>query len=151
MNQNLRVKLQAIADEIVNLVMTKDEAYGSSWKSHGGFSAFFNLDRKYSRLQNMAQQENYDLFSAVLSNDDGRDTLQDLVAYALLTLSETYTPPGYVDPEDDGGFPESPEEDAAHLIETKEMMRKIESDRMNPIGGGSQEDDGAGPDYVNQD
>lgn len=99
---DLRGKLQAIADEIVDTVVEKDKAYGSSWKSHGGFSAFFNLDRKYSRLQNMAQQEKYDLFSAVHANPDGPDTLQDLIAYALLTLTETYTPPEYPEEDDVG-------------------------------------------------
>jgi len=121
--KDLRVKLQAIADEIVNTIVEKDVSYGSSWKSHGGFSAFFNLDRKYSRLQNMAQNEKYDLFSAVLANDDGPDTLQDLIAYALLTLTETYNPPGYVDPEEEG-------------IRDEDDKRDV--------------DDGAGPDYVNQ-
>ena len=103
--KDLRSNLQAIANEIVDTIIKKDEAYGSSWKSHGGFSAFFNLDRKYSRLQNMAQQEKYDLFSAILANKDGPDTLQDLIAYAMLTLTETYSPPGYVDTEDGGVRP----------------------------------------------
>ena len=92
MDENLRNKLQWIADEIVEILAVKDDAYGSSWKSHGGFSAFFQLDRKYSRIERMAKASHYDLFMAMLDYPDGPDTMKDLIGYALLTLSETYDP-----------------------------------------------------------
>ena len=122
MQPQLRIKLQAIADEVVEVLAVKDDQYGSSWKSYGGFSAFFNLDRKFSRVQNMSQEQKFDLFAAIHMNPDGPDALKDLIGYALLTLSETYEPPGYVDPEADMGFAECPDEDAAHVIETMEML-----------------------------
>lgn len=92
MKQELESKLRAIANEVVDLLVEKDPAYGSSWKAHGGFSAFFNLHRKYSRVENMAEQHQFDLFEAVATFPDGPDSLKDLIGYALLTLSETYAP-----------------------------------------------------------
>ena len=92
MEPELRKKLQAIADEVVEILAEKDDSYGSSWKAHGGFSAFFNLDRKFSRIETMAENQQYDLFEAITIEIDGPDALKDLIGYALLTLSETYTP-----------------------------------------------------------
>lgn len=91
MKPHEKERLQKIADEIVQTIIKKDEAYGSSWKSHGGYSAFFNLDRKYSRVEAGASQFQYDLFKATIELEEGRDSLEDLIAYALLTLMETYT------------------------------------------------------------
>lgn len=85
-------RLQAIADEIVQIIIKKDEAYGSSWKAHGGYSAFFNLHRKYSRIEHGAEQFQFDLFKATIELEEGVNSLQDLVAYALLTLTEVYDP-----------------------------------------------------------
>ena len=92
MNPRLRARLQTTADEIVRILSIKDDQYGSSWKAYGGFSAFFNLQRKWSRIENMSQEQKYDLFTAVHVNPDGPDALKDLVGYSLLTLSETYEP-----------------------------------------------------------
>ena len=143
--KDLRAKLQATADEIVKIIAEKDAAYGSSWKDHGGFSAFFNLHRKYSRVENMAQQEKFDLFSAMHIYPDGPDSLIDLIAYALLTLSETYTPEGYVDPEDRGPEPEE--------CQTMMYIQCGHVAQCGRCGDDAKkiEDDGAGPEYVNQD
>jgi hypothetical protein len=81
-------KLREVADRIVDTIVKKDEAYGSSWKDHGGFSAFFNLHRKYSRVEHGASQFQYDLFKSTIELEEGKDSLEDLVAYALLTLVE---------------------------------------------------------------
>lgn len=105
MKPHEREKLQKIADEVVQIIVEKEKVYGSSWKDHGGFSAFFNLHRKYSRVEHGAEKFQYDLFKSTIEIDEGVDSLQDLIAYALLTLSEVYEPkeaeaceagPGYV-------------------------------------------------------
>lgn len=96
MNQAQKEKMLLTMQEIITTIEIKDKAYGSSWKSHGGFSAFFNLDRKYSRVENMTEQWDWDVFKAMLENpEDGPDALKDLIAYALLILSETYDPIGW--------------------------------------------------------
>lgn len=99
MKPHEKERLQKIADEIVQTIIKKDEAYGSSWKSHGGYSAFFNLDRKYSRVEAGASQFQYDLFKATIELEEGRDSLEDLIAYALLTLMETSETEGEPGPE----------------------------------------------------
>lgn len=96
MKKELRARLQATADEIVEILAEKDDAYGSSWKSKGGFSAFFQLDRKYSRIEQMTEHQGYDVFKAMTTFPDGTDTLKDLIGYALLILSETYEPPSKI-------------------------------------------------------
>lgn len=104
MNARMLEKMLATTKSIVATIEVKDRAYGSSWKSHGGFSAFFNLDRKYSRIQNMAKDSDWDIFTALALNPtDGPDALKDLIAYALLILSETYDPPGWVDTDGEPG------------------------------------------------
>lgn len=80
--------LREVADKIVATIIKKDAAYGSSWKDHGGFSAFFNLHRKYSRVEHGAEQFQFDLFKSTIELEEGEDSLEDLVAYALLTLTE---------------------------------------------------------------
>ena len=126
MKPHEREKLQKIADEIVQIIVDKEKVYGSSWKDHGGFSAFFNLHRKYSRVEHGAEKFQYDLFKSTIEIPEGVDSLQDLVAYALLTLSEVYEPQQYKP-----DFDDKVDAAVAHLME--------------------EEDCGPGPGYINQD
>jgi hypothetical protein len=80
--------LKDLGAEIVNMLIEKDRLYGASWKSHGGFSAFFNMDRKMSRIQNMIREYGYDLFRMMNEAPEGEDAVRDLVAYCLLSLGE---------------------------------------------------------------
>ena len=99
MKPHEKERLQKIADEIVQTIIKKDEAYGSSWKSHGGYSAFFNLDRKYIRGDSGASPIQDHLVKASIELEGGRDSLEDLIAYALLTLMETSETEGEPGPE----------------------------------------------------
>lgn len=92
MSKTLREKLEEQAAEIIDTIVEKDAAYGSSWKRYGGHSAFFNLMRKADRAAEMASQHQYDLFEAAVSEEEGVDTIQDLIAYGLLTLTEIHIP-----------------------------------------------------------
>lgn len=165
MQQRLKDKLQALANEVVQTLIEKDDLYGSSWKSHEGFSAFFNTQRKWSRIEQMSKDNGYDLFAAVKSAPEGEDALKDLIGYALLTLSETHILEhelllekflvrvrGCGEPVNDGICGRiaicqecwsTGNEDAAHIIETREMCEGIDARKES--------DGGAGPDYVNQD
>lgn len=86
------LNLRAHADKVIKTLQVKNPKYGDSWKSHGGFSAFFNTQRKWSRVENLARKYNYDLFAALRETDhepDGmEETLKDLIGYALLALDE---------------------------------------------------------------
>jgi hypothetical protein len=90
--ESLELRLQRIADDMVETLLVKDDAYGSSWKSKGGFSAFFNLDRKWSRVENLARQHGYDVFAAAKATEGSPDSmvesLRDLIGYAMLSLDE---------------------------------------------------------------
>ena len=132
MQPHEKEKLQAIADEIVRTIIAKDEAYGSSWKDHGGFSAFFNLHRKYSRVEHGAEQFQFDLFKSTIELEEGVDSLQDLVAYALLTLTEVYDPPDYTEPD--------MEAIASGMIVEEQLPDDKKEEEGEP-----------GPEYVNQD
>lgn len=81
-------KLRVASDEIIDLIVKKNPAYGGSWKAHGGYSAFFNLDRKWSRVQTAASRCHFDVFEAMEKHPDTVDALKDLIAYSLLSLCE---------------------------------------------------------------
>ena len=89
MRPHEKERLQTIADEIVQTIIRKDEAYASSWKSHGGYSAFFNLDRKYSRVEAGAEQFQFDLFKATIELEEGRHTQKDHIPKPQHTHKKT--------------------------------------------------------------
>jgi len=195
MEQRLKDKLQALANEVVQTLIEKDDIYGSSWKSHEGFSAFFNTQRKWSRIEKMSADNGYDLFAAVRSAPEGEDAMKDLIGYALLTLSETHVLDHdlliqkFLHPSVRGcGEPgligicgiialcqecwSMGNEDAAHLIEKREMIYDVDRQKEKPCerddcpwhrgfptDGGcrpcgrvfSEQKGDAGPDYVDQD
>jgi len=72
---------------VVAQLEIKDRDYGSSWRKYEGLSAFFNLSRKWDRMETQAKSRGNDII--VMANDarrDGcRDDLTDFVGYGLLT------------------------------------------------------------------
>jgi len=88
MDKAYRAKLQAVADEVVETLARKDDAYGSSWKSHGGFSAFFNLLRKWSRIETSSESKKFDVFAAMREVDGSLDAVKDLIGYSILAIAE---------------------------------------------------------------
>lgn len=93
--------LQTIADEDVKELKRKEETYKGSWKKRGGAGAFHMLARKWDRLENMAEEDNYDIFSTIerhFSNtpEVGADgtalaEIRDLRRYLMLIESEIAT------------------------------------------------------------
>lgn len=85
-------RMKYLTDLIVETLKIKNPKYGDSWKSKGGFSAFFNLDRKWSRIETLAAQHNYDIFAAAAATQgqpDGMlEALHDLMGYGLLILED---------------------------------------------------------------
>lgn len=88
-------RLRNMVTHALNVVRTlrvKNPKYGDSWKSKGGFSAFFNLDRKWSRVETLAAQYHYDVFAAIQATKDQPDgmleALKDLCGYGLLVLED---------------------------------------------------------------
>lgn len=84
--------MEAHAKSIIAVLRIKNPKYGDSWKSHGGFSAFFNTQRKWSRIENLASKHGYDIFAAMHATardpDGMAEALKDLIGYGLLILDE---------------------------------------------------------------
>lgn len=84
--------IQAHANKVIATLRVKNPKYGDSWKAQGGFSAFFNTSRKWSRIENLAKQYSYDIFAALRDTDQEEDgmeeAMRDLVGYLLLALDE---------------------------------------------------------------
>jgi hypothetical protein len=83
---------------IVEVLKIKNPKYGDSWKAKGGYSAFFNLDRKWSRVEHLASQHGYDIFAAMRAThgqpDGMEEALRDLLGYGVLTLDELFQAEG---------------------------------------------------------
>lgn len=81
---------RSIAYAIVEVLEEKGETYGDSWRQRGGVGAFMMLARKWDRIENIAQANGYDIFSAIQHNiGDVKDDVKDLVGYFLLVLEHT--------------------------------------------------------------
>ena len=87
-----------IAEQVVGVLKVKNPKYGDSWKSHGGFSAFFNMQRKWSRVEHLASQHGYDIFKAIQATagqpDGMEEALRDLMGYDLLVLDDQFKAEG---------------------------------------------------------
>ena len=84
--------LWAYALSVVHVLRIKNPKYGDSWKQYGGYSAFMNLARKWSRIEHLASQHNYDIFAAIMATkgqpDGMEESLRDLEGYGLLILED---------------------------------------------------------------
>lgn len=84
--------MERICHRVIATLRLKNPKYGESWKSHGGFSAFFNMQRKFSRIDNLSRMHGYDIFHALNVTGDQPDgmieTILDEIGYLLLILDE---------------------------------------------------------------
>ena len=86
------------ANEIVALLVEKGRSYGDSWKARGGVGAYIvGIARKTDRLEHQVEPYGYDIFKAIEvtthAGEPVRETLIDLVGYALLILVATWELP----------------------------------------------------------
>lgn len=90
-------KIEEVAMRDVATLIQKERTYGGSWKKRGGVGAFMMLARKMDRIENIAQQHSYDVFSAVAAGGmDGEDgsmiaEIRDLRCYLNLVEAEMLT------------------------------------------------------------
>lgn len=88
MEENDNVKsFKTIADELCALYERKNNAYGNSfgdtYQKLGLISAVTRISDKYNRLCNLATNPNIDNLG-----ESVEDTLKDLAAYSIITLTE---------------------------------------------------------------
>lgn len=80
-------QFREIANELGDLYKKKNAAYGNSfgdtYKKLGIISAVTRISDKYNRLCNLAKNKDIDNLGESIE-----DTLQDLAAYAIMTLIE---------------------------------------------------------------
>lgn len=84
------LKVQTIIPYLLKLQNQKESFYGNSWRQYGDMSAFFNLARKWNRIetimQTAMQQGTEHLFdeSSQLATETILDTIADLALYGLM-------------------------------------------------------------------
>ena len=82
-----RKNMEKIVLNDVNALEKAEESYGNSWRQRGGVGAFMMLARKWDRIENQVQAENYDIFSSYKKDTRQEgilDDIQDLRRYLLL-------------------------------------------------------------------
>lgn len=86
--------LEAIAQDDIAYVRSKDEQYDASWKKRGGVGAFFTIARPWDRFENISRAMGYDVFAKIreegLAGPDGSliACVRDLRRYFLLLEAE---------------------------------------------------------------
>jgi len=94
-----RSQVKTVAAEDVALLTKKGEDYADTWKAEGGYSAFFNIYRKWQRIYQQIKQDKpncpkYDVFAHIAADtrQDGIiDDIKDLRCYLLLIEAEMRT------------------------------------------------------------
>ncbi len=97
-------RLFEITKQDIKTVSQKDQDYGGSWKKYGGVGAYFNVARKWDRIEAMVKgirevdhgshivtAPQYDLFGHVQadpSHDGLIESIRDLRGYLLLVEEE---------------------------------------------------------------
>lgn len=82
-----RKNIEKIVLTDVDALEKAEESYGNSWRQRGGVGAFMMLARKWDRIENQVQAENYDIFSSYQKDTRPEgilDDIQDLRRYLLL-------------------------------------------------------------------
>lgn len=80
----------SILPDILKLQNEKERVYGRSWCKHGDLSAFFNLERKWDRIQNIMERVMKEGVDTLFSSDSGTptetilDTIIDLGCYSIM-------------------------------------------------------------------
>lgn len=83
--------LEEVSRDVSQLVRSKSEGYGYSWRKRGDVTAFNNLARKFDRIENLMMSVSGDASPGLIAARDGEpfiDTLVDMAAYSLMWLSK---------------------------------------------------------------
>ena len=80
-------RISKIANNDVAKLIEAEKFYGISWRKRGGVGAFMMLARKWDRIEQQVQPQNWDVFEAYAKDprEEGvLDDIQDLRRYLLL-------------------------------------------------------------------
>lgn len=88
---NLDDNLDDIVGKDIEELLVAEKSYGHSWRKRGGVGAFMMLARKWDRLENQCKEKNFDIFAAIMEDENGLQTVdgviddvRDLRRYLLL-------------------------------------------------------------------
>lgn len=90
------INVMKVIPALLKLQNDKSLIYGRSWCKHGELSCFFNLERKWDRIQNImehAMEEGIGYIhgdEASTPTETFTDTIVDLASYSLLWMSYIY-------------------------------------------------------------
>lgn len=91
MSEDLKARLQEIADGDVAGLVEADRQYGSSWCKRGGVGAYMVTVRKVDRMEERVKRHGYDVFLALEKEgyrDGLLDDIRDLRRYLMLIEAE---------------------------------------------------------------
>jgi hypothetical protein len=74
-----REELNAVASEIIDLLLRKNHDYGDAWQATGLAGIFVRLKDKSLRLQNLSDGR-----EALVVDERAEDTLDDIIGYCML-------------------------------------------------------------------
>lgn len=86
------VNVMKVLPALLRLQNEKSAIYGRSWCKHGELSCFFNLERKWDRIQNIMEHAMVEGIgyihgeNASTPTETFTDTIADLASYSLLWL-----------------------------------------------------------------
>ena len=80
------VNLMKLIPTMLDLQNQKALAYGRSYAKHGEFSIFFNLDRKYDRIENYmkSKMNSKSIDKFAIPSETITDTILDMGVYSLM-------------------------------------------------------------------
>lgn len=81
-----REALEAVASDLIDRVLMKNEDYGNAWQRHGIAGVLVRVSDKALRLENLADGR-----EAIVIDETWADTLRDIAGYALLGLLREFT------------------------------------------------------------
>lgn len=79
-------KLNKRIEEIIDLVVEKNRAYGDAWQLYGPLTALIRIREKLVRLDNVTAGEDGELEITVKSCNAAKEELRDIIGYSLLAL-----------------------------------------------------------------
>jgi hypothetical protein len=91
-----------VAKNIIETLFKKEEHYAGSWQKRGGIGAFMMMCRKWDRIEKIASENHYDIFTVLEENKaDTVDDVDDLIGYLLMIRGKTDPDLKPIVPEDD--------------------------------------------------
>lgn len=87
----IRKQIESLGNIDAVELETSEKSYGHSWKARGGVGAFMMLARKWDRIQNQCEDNQYDIFKTILKDmtkEGILDDIGDLRRYLFLVENE---------------------------------------------------------------